>query len=110
LPNQLIPKSFATASLIAYLIVSKYIDHLPIYRIEKQFERLGIYLPRSTMCDWLMTVSEKLNPIVEAKRHIILSGPRIWTDDTIIPLQNDDPLRKTVKKARLWVYFELSGL
>ena len=104
LPKQLIPKSFATASLIAYLIVSKYVDHLPLYRIEKQFERLGIYLPRSTMCDWLMTIAEKLFPIIEAMQQMILSGPRIWTDDTILPLQNDDPLRKTVKQARLWVY------
>jgi transposase len=104
LPPQLIPKSFATASLIAYLIVSKYVDHLPLYRIEKQFERLGIYLPRSTMCDWLMAVAVKLFPLIEAMQKIILNGPRIWTDDTIIPLQNDDPLRKTVKQARLWVY------
>jgi transposase len=104
LPNRIIPKSFATASLIAYLIVSKYVDHLPLYRIEKQFERLGIYLPRSTMCDWLMVVAEKLKPIIELMQHSILSGPRIWTDDTIIPLQNDDPLRNTVKQARLWVY------
>ena len=104
LPSQLIPKSFATASLLAYLIVSKYVDHLPLYRIEKQFERLGIYLPRSTMCDWLMAVAEKLFPLIEAIQQIILSGPRIWTDDTILPLQNDDPLRKTVIQARLWVY------
>lgn len=104
LPSQLIPKSFATASLLAYLIVSKYVDHLPLYRIEKQFARLVIFLPRSTMCDWLMSVAEKLHPIIEAMRAIILSGPRIWTDDTILPLQNDDPLRNTVKQARLWVY------
>jgi len=80
------------------------VDHLPLYRIEKQFARLGIYLPRSTMCDWLMSVAEKLHPIIEAMRAIILSGPRIWTDDTTLPLQNDDPLRNTVKQARLWVY------
>ena len=37
-------------------------------------------------------------------KQTVLSGPRIWTDDTITPLQNDDPLRKTTKQARLWVY------
>lgn len=104
MPPQLIPKSFASASLLAYLIVSKYVDHLPLYRIEKQFSRLGIHLPRSTMCDWLMAVAKKLHPVVEAMRETVLCGPRIWTDDTIIPQQNDDPLRKTTKQARLWVY------
>ena len=56
------------------------------------------------MCDWLMSVAEKRFPIIEAMPQIILSGPRTWTDDTILPLQNDDPLRKMVKQARLLVY------
>ena len=51
-----------------------------------------------------MAVAEKLFPVVEAMQKIILNGPRICTDDTIIPLRNDDPLRKTVKQARLWAY------
>lgn len=104
LPPQLIPKSFASPSLVAHVIVSKYVDHLPLYRIEKQLQRLGIDLPRSTMCGWAMTIAEQLHPIIEIMRQTLLSGPRIWTDDTIIPLQNDDPLRQTVKQARLWAY------
>jgi len=103
-PPQLIKKSFASSSLVANLVVSKYVDHMPLYRIEKQYQRLGIYLPRSTQCAWVIDVAEKVDPLYALMKERVLCGPRIWTDDTIIPPQNDDPLRKKVKQARLWNY------
>ena len=56
------------------------------------------------MSAWGIALSEKIKPLLHAMEQIILSGPRIWTDDTILPLQNDIPNRKKVIQARLWVY------
>ncbi len=104
LPNRLIPKSIASASLLAYLIVSKFVDHLPLHRIERMFQRLGLGLPRNVQCDWLLKVSEKLYPLYQLLKQQSLSGPRVWTDDTVIPMQNDQKHRKRTIQARLWVY------
>jgi transposase len=61
-PPQLIPKSFATGSLIAHIVCSKFEDALPLYRQEKIFGRLGIDLPRQTMCGWLIKVADQAPP------------------------------------------------
>ncbi len=104
LPNRLIPKSIASASLIAYLIVSKFVDHLPLHRIERQFERLGLGLPRNIQCDWLLKIADKLLPLYWLLKTEALIGPRLWTDDTILPMQNDIKDRHRTIQARLWVY------
>ncbi len=100
----LIPKSMASASLLAYLIVSKYIDHLPLNRLEAILKRYGITLPRSTQCDWLMRCAQRLKPLAQRMREDLLQSPQIFTDDTILPLQNDCQSRQTLIQARLWVY------
>jgi len=104
LPTMLLPKSIFTASLLAYLIVSKFADSLPLYRMERMFKRLGFTLPRSTQCRGLLKVAVLLKPIVQCMIQVIRSGPCIATDDTILPLQNDIPGRKRVIDARLWIY------
>jgi len=96
LPNRLIPKSIASASLIAYLIVSKFVDHLHLHRIERQFERLGLGLPRNIQCDWLLRIAAKLLPLYMLLKAEALSGPRLWTDDI--------KERKRTIQAGLWVY------
>ena len=68
LPAQPIPKSMASASLLAYLIVSKYVDHIPLNRLEQMLKRHGIILPRSTQCDWLMACAQLLKPLVASMR------------------------------------------
>jgi len=104
LPKRLIPKSIASPSLMAYLIVNKFVDHLPLHRIERMFQRLGLGLPRNVQCDWLLKVAEKLLPLYQLLKQQALSGPRVWTDDTVIPMQNDQKDRKRTIQARLWVY------
>jgi transposase len=101
---RLLPKSFASVSLLVHLIISKYSDHLPLFRIEQQFKRLGFTLPRSTQSDWLMQISEKCQPLIPLMADTIRAGPRIFTDDTILPLANDDPNRDRTIQARLWSY------
>jgi len=104
LPKFILPKSFASASLLAYLVVSKHIDHLPLNRLENQLKRFGIYLPRSTQSDWLLALADKLQPLVEIMNQIILSSPRICPDNTILPIQNDNPKRNKLIQTRLWVF------
>ena len=104
LPAQVIPKSMASASLLAFLIVSKYVDHMPLNRLEAMLKRHGITLPRSTQCDWLMRCAQLLKPLTERMRQDLLQSPQVFTDDTILPLQNDDKQRNTLIQARLWVY------
>lgn len=103
-PASPIPRSMATPSLLSYLIVSKYLDHQPLNRIERIMGRHGIRLPRSTQCDWLMACAKLLKPLVTAMRAELLQSPQVFTDDTILPLQNDVKGRDRTIQSRLWVY------
>jgi hypothetical protein len=81
-PIQLIPKSIATARLLAYVITAKFVDALPFYRQEKQFARMRVDISRSTMCGWAIKAAEKCDPLLELFHNEILSGPLIkaWLD------------------------------
>ena len=103
-PYQAIPKSMASAGLLSYLIVSKFADHLPYYRIEKRLSRLGLCLSRNTMSEWLMRSAEVLEPVYQRLKQDVLARGHMFTDDTILPMQNHDPQRRTTHKARIWVY------
>jgi hypothetical protein len=104
LPKCILPKSFAAPSLLAFIFVSKFCDHLPYHRIEQMLKRHSINIPRQTMSAWGITLSHRIQPLLQVMEKVILSGPRVWTDDTVLPLQNDIPNRKKVIKARLWTY------
>jgi len=97
-------KSMASASLIAFLIVCKFADHLPLYRIAQRLERLGIELSHSLMSEWLLQCAELLEPLHRRLCDKVRASGHIFTDDTILPLQNGDPARHTTHKSRLWVY------
>ena len=97
-------KSMASASLLAFLIVSKFADGLPLYRIAKRLERLGIELSHALMSDWLVQCAELLEDLHALMIEKVLASGHIFTDDTVLPLQNHDPERRTTIKARLWVY------
>ena len=97
-------KGMASASLIAFLIVSKFADGLPLYRIATRLQRLGIELSHALMSDWLVQCAELLEDLHRRMMAKVLASGHVFTDDTILPLQNDDPGRKTTIKARLWVY------
>jgi transposase len=99
-----IPKSVASPSLLSHLIVSKYADHLPLYRIDQRLERLGLHLPRKTQGDWLAKCGELLAPISKIMMNDVLSRGHVYTDDTILPMQNDDHDRQCTIQSRIWVY------
>ena len=99
-----IPKSMASASLLAYLIVSKFADGLPLYRIAGRLARLGIVLSHTLMSEWLMQCAPLLEDLHRRMIRKVLDSGHVFTDDTTLPLQNTDPARRKTFEAKLWVY------
>ena len=102
MPDHPIAKCKADVGLLAHLIVSKFADHLPLYRQDGIFEREGVTIPRATQTSWLMQVYESVKPLEETFRRAIFESDVLFTDDTPIPLQVKG--NGKLKKARLWVY------
>ena len=65
MPEQIIPKSMATPGLLAHILTAKFADALPFYRQEKQFSRIGIELPRATMCNWAIKTAQACEIILD---------------------------------------------
>lgn len=99
-----LPKSMASASLLAYLIVSKFADGLPLYRIAGRLRRLGIELSHVLMSNWLVQCAELLGELHRRMIRKVLDGGHVFTDDTTLPLQNDAPERHGTFRSKLWVY------
>jgi len=98
-PATPIPKSFATASLLSHIIISKYQYSLPLYRQEKMFEDLGIKLSRQTMSSWLLKSSQLLTPLYNRLQHILLQQEVIQADETSLKVIKSDK-----NKCYMWLY------
>jgi len=97
-----IAKGLASAGLLAHVLVSKYCDHLPLYRQSQIFARQGIALNRSTLANWVGGASWWLDALHKRlAAHIFASG-KLFADDTPIPVL--DPGRGRTRTGRLWVY------
>lgn len=105
-PPQAIEKSLAAEGLLAHVIVSKYQDHLPLYRLERIFAREGIDLPRSTLCGWVADVATALAPLGEQLRREVRAADYLQTDDTSVTVL-DEPTGSY--KGRLWTYLDPLG-
>lgn len=101
-PTRPIEKGRPGASLLAHVIVNKYADHLPLARQEAMFQRSGIHLARSNLCDWIGASADLLEPVVGQIRREVLASPYLQTDDTPVPVQ--DPSRTSTRKGYLWAY------
>ena len=98
---QVLEKGLPGPGLLAHVIVSKFVDHLPLYRQEQIFQRQGVALSRSTLGDWMAHTASALEPLYREMIKRVLTCQVIHTDDTILPVL--DPSREHAKKARLWV-------
>ena len=96
------PRGRATAATLAHLLVSKYCDHLPLYRQSEIYAREGVELDRSTLCDWVGQAVWLLAPIVERIRRHVFAAEKIHGDDTTVPVLS--PGLGRTKTGRLWVY------
>jgi transposase len=101
-PPQPVEKGLAAAGLLAQVVVSKFGDHLPGYRQEDIFSRHGVNIRRSTLYDWLASVADLCEPLVELMKSEVLASNVIHTDDTQVKLV-DKSLRGT-RLARFWGY------
>ena len=96
------PRGRATPATLAHLLVSKYVDHLPLYRQAEIYARDGVELDRSTLSDWVGQASWLLDPVAAAIRQHVFSAEKIHTDDTTVPVLA--PGLGRTKTGRLWVY------
>jgi transposase len=97
-----IEKGLPGPGLLAHVIVSKYADHLPLYRQERIFLRHGVELSRRTTCGWMAVSAELLAPICRAMLKRVLQSTVIGTDDT--PVKVQDPDTGAMSTGRLWDY------
>ena len=98
----ILPGSIATAGLLAFILTNKYCDHMPYYRQEKSFERMGVRISRQDMSNWTMKVSERVKPLIELMRNQILSGPLIQMDETPVQVMGE-PDRADTDKSYMWL-------
>jgi transposase len=101
-PAMPIPKGLPGPGLLAHLIVSKYTDHLPLHRLERIYERQGLFLHRSTLCDWLAACARLLRPLYDLMVSVALQSRALHTDDTTVKMQ--ELVTHLLSTARLWVY------
>ena len=101
-PSELLPKSNASASALAYIITSKYQDGLPLHRLSTIFTRYDIDLPRQTLSNWVLNTANQLNPLVDVFQRHILQGNVIFIDETTVQVLNEKD-KKAESKSYMWV-------
>jgi transposase len=100
---QPIEKGLPGPSLVAYVVVSKLGDHLPLYRLETIFDRSGIDIARSTMCSWMLSAGRLVKPLTDLMAQRVRQGKVIHTDETRVPVQ-DGTTKGKCKSGRIWTY------
>ena len=101
-PSRPIARGLAGPGLLAHILVSKYADHLPLYRQAQIYARQGVELDRSTLADWVGQSSRLLRPLVEVLGQYVLGAQKLHADDTPVPVL--EPGRGKTRTGRLWTY------
>ncbi len=96
------PKSIVTPELLAFLLVNKYVDHLPFYRQEKRFERIGISISRQDMSNWQRQAYEALIILLELMKEHLKTGSVMQMDETRIQVHNE-PDRPATRNSYMWL-------
>lgn len=98
----LIDGGMATPALLSWVVSSKYLDHLPLYRIEQIAARQGVTLSRSTMSEWIGRIGVALQPLVDRLHDYLKRRSCLHADET--PVRQLDPGKGKTKHAYLWAY------
>ncbi|MBK6280007.1 MAG: IS66 family transposase [Gammaproteobacteria bacterium] len=101
-PSRPIARGLAGPGLLAHVLVSKYADHLPLYRQSGIYARQGVELERSTLADWVGSAARLLAPLEQALGRHVMAAEKLHADDT--PVDVLQPGRGTTKTGRLWTY------
>jgi len=101
-PARLIESGIPTETTVAHVLVSKYADHLPLYRQAQIYGRQGINLDRSTLADWVGRAAFLLRPVHERLLAVLKSSTKLFADETTAPVL--DPGRGRTKTGQLFAY------
>jgi transposase len=101
-PQMPIAKGLPGPGLLAHLIVSKCVDHLPLHRMERVYQRQGLFLHRSTLCDWMAACAQLLRPLYDLMVNVVMQSRSLHTDDTTVKMQ--ELVTHILSTARMWVY------
>ena len=101
-PAQVLPKSNASNDLLAMLLVTKYVDGLPLARFEYVLARAGVTVPRQTLARWVIGTAQALQPIANLMRDVLLGHDVIHMDETPVQVLKE-PGRAPSSKSQMWV-------
>lgn len=100
LPEMIIPKGMASESLLADILIDKYVYHLPFYRVIQKYKELGVLLSDSTIGDWFTAVCSRLRPLYDKLRERIMSSEYIQVDESTLPVIDNEKHRAV--KGYIW--------
>lgn len=101
-PSVLLPKAIASANTMAYVIIAKYLDGLPLYRLSCILQRYGIELSRQTLSESVLSVAHQLEPLIERLVQHLLSGSLIHIDETRVQVLKE-PGKSAQSNSYMWV-------
>ena len=100
MPEMIIAKGMASESLLADILIDKYIYHLPFYRVIQKYKEFGVLLSDSTIGDWFAAVCSKLRPLYDKLRERIMSSDYIQVDESTLPVIDNEKHRAV--KGYIW--------
>jgi transposase len=104
-PEQMLPKSNASAGLLAHLVTSKYVDSLPLYRLEAMCERYGVRVPRATQAAWMIGLLTPLQPLLNLMDERLRSSGYVRIDETRVQVLKSDK----APSALHWMWVRVAG-
>lgn len=103
MPAQPIPRSIASPGLLSHVLVSKFEDHLPLHRQEQMLRRIGIDIPRATLCLWVIRSAELFKPMMQIMKKFIIGYDVSYSDETTVQVLKD-PNKGVQSKKYMWMF------
>ena len=108
-PARPVAGGYASAGLLAWVLIAKYCDHLPLYRQEKMLARWGATISRQTMAEWVRLAAEHLEPLYKRMHRDLLAGGYVQVDETPVRCNDPDEKRGGTTQGWLWVISRPGG-
>jgi transposase len=105
LPAQLLPRSNAAPGLLAWVATAKYVDGLPLHRLERIGERHGVSLPRATQAAWIIAVAKLLQPLINLMDELLRASGYIRIDETPVQVLKSEK----AATAEHWMWVRVAG-
>lgn len=103
-PSPVIPHSFTSSSVLNQILIDKYVNHMPLYRQESEWKRLGLDISRATMANWIIiSANEYFIPLVNRMHELMVEEKHIHCDETTVQVLNE-PGKSATSKSYMWVY------